>query len=135
VWLLNNGTDVQMGFIFEILQINFHPFQRIPFPHLYQINFHPFQRIPFPHLYTTAYEFLFVQSNAAGHHVTPCSVVPPFSISSHRQIKYEFTSTHISVRGTGKSHREVNPVDVHCVDAESMISSSTILTFSSSLAF
>jgi hypothetical protein len=76
--------------------------------------------------------------------------------SSHRQTENEFLSTHFSLWGKGKSHRGLNLVNggvgalectyrlktasprgrcelVHYLDAESMIFSSTIPAFSSSL--
>jgi hypothetical protein len=114
--------------------------------------------IPFnilsPHLHIAAYEFSIVQSSAACHQLTPCSADPPFFISPLQQSANEFLSMHFSVWGTGKCHRVLNLVRgggqalkstyqlktaslqghcelVHCCDAESMISSSTIPAFSS----
>jgi hypothetical protein len=109
-----------------------------------------------PHyLYTVAYEFSFVQSNAAAHQLTPCSAGPPFFISPHGQTENEFLSMHFSVWETGKSHGGAKYSKwgeggqalectcwlktalrgccelVHCLDAES-ISSSTIPALSSS---
>jgi hypothetical protein len=90
--------------------------------------------------------------------LTFCPAGPPFFISPHQQIENELISTHFSVWGTDKSHRGLNPVNkgggcsstemnlsaksvfprgrcglAHFLDAESMISSSTIPAFSSSL--
>jgi hypothetical protein len=58
-----------------------------------------------------AYEFSIVQSSAAGHQLTPCSVGPLFLISPHQQTENEFLSTHFSVWGTGESRRGLSPVN------------------------
>jgi hypothetical protein len=135
------GLMWKIGFIFRILQINLYPIQ------------HTLPSSPSIHCCIRVFHCSKQCCRSSADTLFSRSV---FDFTSSTDSN-EFLSTHFSLWGTGKSHRGLYPVNrggdgaleytyqlksasprehcelVHCLDAESIISSSTSLTFSSSL--
>jgi hypothetical protein len=137
-----SGLEWKIGFIFKILQINLYPLQCTlhPFTHRCIQIFHCSKRCC-----RSSADTLFSRSGV-------------FYFTSMTDSD-EFLSTHFSLWGTGKSHSGLYPLNkgsggvqaleciywlktaslrgryelAHCLNTESMISSSTIPVFSSSL--
>lgn len=87
------------------------------------MTFIPFSIPPTLTPYTIRYLPSSAQSNAAAHHLTPLPTTPLFLLSPLRQIGNVFLM-HISLMGTGKSHKERdvgNTVDARAQESASLL--------------